>query len=68
MKRIKILLKESEKSLENEVESKKRMSEANRKLTDMNNILKQQLDMDSGGTVADKQVSHTLSIHWLSPY
>jgi len=38
-------------------------SEANRKLTNMNNVLKQQLDIDSGGsTVAEKQVSDVNSV------
>ncbi|KAF6018565.1 hypothetical protein EB796_023109 [Bugula neritina] len=57
IKKLKLLLSESESSFENEAESKRRLSEANRKLTNMNNVLKQQLDIDSGGsTVAEKQV------------
>ena len=57
IKKLKLVLKESEASLESEVESRRRVTESHRKLTEMNNILKQQLDMDSGGSVADKQVN-----------
>ena len=57
IKKLKLVLKESEASLESEVESRRRVTESHRKLTEMNNILKQQLEMDSGGSVADKQVN-----------